>query len=85
MDGGQYITKEVCELHNKVIASRIEFLQQADEKLEKRMNGIEEGIASVQVLQKQILYVIIFVAIGTIMTLLGVILGRGFDLGWMVP
>lgn len=85
MDGGQYITKEVCELHNKVIASRIEFLQQADEKLEKRIAGIEEGIASVQVLQKQILYVIIFVAIGTIMTLLGVILGRGFDLGWMVP
>jgi hypothetical protein len=81
----EYVTKEVCDLHHQVTAAKIESLQLCDEKLEKRMDGIEEGIAAVQGLQKQILYVIIFIAIGTIMTLVGVIVGRGFDLGWMVP
>lgn len=85
MTDERYVTREVCELHHQVTAAKIESLQLCDEKLEKRMDGIEEGIASVQALQKQILYAIIFVAVGTIMTLTGVIVGRGIDFGWLMP
>ena len=79
----EVITPDVCKLHREVIDTKIDALKQKDMTQDTRMQGIEEKIEEVFALQKTILYVIIFVAVGTCLTLLGVILGRGIDFGWL--
>jgi hypothetical protein len=80
-----YVSKEVCDLHQQVTQTMIDALKEKDNTLECRMEGIESGIAEVRDLQKQLLYCIIFVAVGVSLTLFGVVLGRGIDFGWLMP
>lgn len=79
------ITPDVCKLHREVIDAKIETLTQKDRALDARMAGIEDGIKMVRDLQTKILYAIIVMAFGTICTLIGVLYGRGLDLGWIIP
>jgi hypothetical protein len=78
------ITPNVCQLHRDVIYAKIETLTQKDNALDRRMEGIENKIQEVFDLQRTILYVIIFIAVGTCLTLSGVLLGRGIDFGWLI-
>jgi len=80
----EIVKSDVCRLHREVIDAKIETLKQKDHALDKRMEGIENKIQEVFDLQRTILYVIIFIAVGTILTLIGVLLGRGVDFGWLL-
>jgi hypothetical protein len=79
------ITPDVCKLHREVIDAKIATLKEKDDSLDSRMERIEDGIAEVRTLQKTILYALIGIAFGVVATLFGVILGRGIDLGWLIP
>lgn len=79
------VTQEMCKLHRELVEAKIGALKDKDNILENRMCGIEKGIEDVRALQKTILYTIIFVAFATVTTLMGVILGRGIDFGWLIP
>lgn len=50
-----------------------------------RVDGILEEIQGVRTLQKNILHTLFFIALGVACTLAGVVLGRGFDFGWLIP
>lgn len=50
-----------------------------------RVDGILEEIKGVRELQKNILRTLFFIAVGVACTLAGVVLGRGFDIGWLIP
>jgi hypothetical protein len=82
---GDFVTPEVCRLRHELVTTQINALADKDTALEARMERIENGIDEVRNLQKTILYAIIFVAAGVILTLAGVVLGRGIDFGWLVP
>jgi hypothetical protein len=71
------ISPEICALHREVITTKIA-------ACESRVDGILEELQEVRQLQKTILYTLIFIAIGVICTLAGVVLGRGVDFGWIV-
>lgn len=77
------VTTDVCKLHREVIDTKIEALKQKDVSLDTRMQGIEDKIQAVFNLQKTILYALIGISVGVALTLFGVILGRGIDLGWL--
>jgi hypothetical protein len=81
----EFVEQKMCAMHREVMDIRMEALAGIDKTLENRIIGIETMIEEVRTLQKTILYAIIFVAIGVCLTLFGVIVGRGFDLGWLHP
>jgi len=81
----EIVNETLCHLRREVIETKITALKDCDTALENRMKGIECGIEEVRTLQKTILYAIIFIAIGVCLTLFGVVVGRGFDFGWLHP
>ena len=81
----KYIRIEMCNLHREVINTKLEMLKGVDEAIEARMARIENGISEIRQLQKSIYYALIGISVGTALTLLGVVLGRGFDFGWIIP
>lgn len=78
MGDSEYITPEMCNLHRQVLDAKIA-------ACDKRVDGILAEIQGVRDLQKQILYVLVAIAFGVAFTLFGVIVGRGFDFGWIIP
>jgi hypothetical protein len=78
MESDTYTTNQMCELHRAVLTGKIE-------ASDRRVDGILEELQEVRALQKTILYTLIFISIGVAFTLMGVILGRGFDFGWVLP
>ena len=79
------VKTDVCRLHREVIDAKIETLKARDDSLDNRMQRIEDGIEEVRALQKTILYALIGISVGVALTLFGVLLGRGIDLGWLIP
>lgn len=78
MSDDKYVTGEMCSLHRQVIDTKMDACNQ-------RVDGILEEIQGVRDLQKNILYALMFIAVGVACTLAGVVLGRGFDFGWIMP
>lgn len=81
----EYVSPEMCLLRQKVLQVEIDALKERNDSMETRMERIEAAIEEVRNLQKTILYAIISLVILGFFTLLGVLLGRGIDLGWFVP
>ena len=77
MGDTETITPEMCNLHREVLNAKIA-------ASDKRIDGILAEIRGVRDLQKQILYALIAIAFGVAFTLFGVIVGRGFDFGWIL-
>lgn len=72
------VTHEMCELRRQVITTRVN-------GQDTQIDGILDEIREVRNLQKTILYTLIFISIGVACTLMGVVLGRGIDFGWLIP
>jgi hypothetical protein len=68
----------MCSLHREVLNTKME-------ACDRRVDGILDEIKEVRQLQKNIQWTLLFIAIGVGYTLIGVILGRGFDFGWVIP
>ena len=77
MGDTETITPEMCNLHREVLNAKIA-------ASDKRIDGILAEIQGVRDLQKQILYVLVAIGFGVAFTLFGVIVGRGFDFGWIL-
>jgi uncharacterized membrane protein len=73
-----FVKPELCALHRDVMRVQIE-------SCDRRVDGILEELKTVRELQNSIRNYIVFIAIGVILTLFGVIMGRGFDFGWLLP
>lgn len=69
---------EVCALQREVLETKLEACN-------NRVDGILQEIQAVRDLQKNIYYTLIFISLGVVCTLLGVVLGRGIDFGWLIP
>jgi hypothetical protein len=74
----EYITPETCALLRKLFDAQLAATN-------ARVDGILEEIQCVRDLQKQILYTLIIIGFGVGFTLFGVLVGRGLDLGWLIP
>jgi len=74
----EYVTAEVCALHHQIQDTKIT-------SCETRITGIEGGIAEVRALQIKILYAIIGLFGASILTLVGVLMGRAIDFGVFFP
>jgi hypothetical protein len=85
MGDSESISPSMCALHREVINTKLEMLSGVDAAIEGRMVRIEDGIDEIRQLQKNIYYALIAISIGTVLTLMGVILGRGIDFGWLIP
>ena len=73
-----YVKSRECDLHRELLNEKMS-------STNKRVDGILEEIQEVRMLQRQIYNAIIGVAILAFVTLLGVVIGRGIDLGWLLP
>jgi predicted nucleic acid-binding Zn ribbon protein len=73
-----FVPRNECVLHREVMEAKLT-------ACDKRVDGILEEIREVRQLQKNIQYMLLFIALGVICTLIGVVLGRGFDFGWIIP
>ena len=71
------VTPEICNLHRDLINAKIG-------ACDARVDGIMDELRAVRDLQVSIRNTMIVIAAGVILTLLGVVLGRGFDFGWIV-
>jgi len=73
-----YTPRSECILHREVLDAKIL-------ACDRRVDGILEEIREVRQLQKNIQWTLFFIALGVGCTLLGVVLGRCFDFGWILP
>lgn len=73
-----FVTIRECDLHRALVNEKLAATN-------KRVDGILEEIQEVRHLQTRIYNTIIAIAILTLCTLVGVLLGRGIDLGWFIP
>ena len=91
MDDDKYVTKEMCALHTKVVEVQFEILRAKDLEIEKtvvaigdRIAVIDEKIDKLVGLQEKLNAYLLYLAIGVILTLVGVITGRALDFGWLI-
>ena len=77
LNSDDYIPRTECSLHRELVEEKLKATNQ-------RVDGILDEIKGVRELQKNIWYTLIFIAFGVCFTLAGVIMGRGFDFGWIV-
>jgi hypothetical protein len=90
-----FVTPLTCDLHHKLVEGKIEVVATRVKALEDKVTGIEhridirmdamdEKIEKILNLQENTYKILIYLAIGIILTLLGVITGRALDFGWLL-
>lgn len=87
----EFVTPKVCELHHQVMESQLELLRQKDKALEEKIGGIEKRLDVMDAkidkmleLQASIYKFLIWLTVGIILTLVGVVAGRAIDFGWLI-
>ena len=91
MDDDKYMTKEMCALQTKIISVQFEMLREKDKEIEKSVSAIggriliiDEKIDKLVGLQEKLNSYLLYLAIGVILTLIGVLTGRALDFGWLL-
>jgi len=84
MGDSEYVPERMCDLHRQLIDEKIKAIDAHIEVTDEKVDGILEEIQGVRDLQKQILYTIIISLVLGLFTLVGVLLGRGIDFGFVV-
>lgn len=87
----EYVTPSQCEMHHRLMDAKLELLRQKDASLEDKITGIEKRLDSMDAKMDRILELqqsfnkyTLWLAVGIILTLIGVIAGRALDFGWIV-
>lgn len=85
------MTSKVCELHHQLMESKLKLLEQKDNSLEEKIEGIEvrlnrmdEKLDELLALQANFNKYLLWMAVGIILTLIGVLTGRALDFGWVI-
>ena len=76
MGDSEFVDGNLCKLHREVLDIKIA-------ACDRRIDGILAEIQGVRDLQRQILYTLIIIGFVATFTLIGVLLGRGVDFGWI--
>ena len=90
-----YVTPLTCDLHHKLVEGKIEIVSSRVKALEDKVIGIEHRIdirmdamdAKIDKLlglQEKLTNYLLYIAIGVIQTLIGVLTGRALDFGWLL-
>ena len=89
-----YVTPLTCELHHKLVEGKIEVVATRVKALEDKVTGIEHRIDTrmdamdakidkLLGLQEKLTNYLLYIAVGVILTLIGVLTGRALDFGWL--
>ena len=73
--------QDVCIMRHEVVDAKIASLECEISAVKEHQAGLHEDIKEVRDLQKQILYAIIGLFGASVLTLIGVLVGRGIDFG----
>lgn len=86
-----FVTPSQCEQHHKLMDLKLELLRQKDASLEDKIDGVEKRLDSMDAKMDKILGLqesfnkyTLWLAVGIILTLVGVLAGRALDFGWIV-
>ena len=91
----KYITPSECGLNHQILIGKLDLVSQKYDSLEDRVDGIEHRIDArldamdIKIdkllgLQEKLNAYLLYLAIGVILTLVGVITGRALDFGWLI-
>jgi hypothetical protein len=91
VDDHEFVTPKVCDLHHQLMEEKLTTLRQKDQALEDKISGVEKQLASigekidklVGMQENQNRY-LLWLAIGIILTLIGVLAGRAVDFSWLL-
>jgi hypothetical protein len=85
---GTYVTPPMCDLHHQLVESKLELLRQKDNNLEDKISAFEGRMSNMEsklddLLKWQVnqFKLEVGIAVAVVLTLIGVILGRGLDFG----
>lgn len=83
-----FVTEDRCTLHHKIMEGQLELLRQKDKMLEEKITGVEirlermdEKIDEILNWQADQYKIQIALLAAVILTLIGVVIGRGLDFG----
>lgn len=87
----EFVTPTMCDMHHKVMEAQLEVLRQKDKNLEEKISGVEKRLDSIDEkmnellgLQQKLNNYLLYLAVGIILTLIGVLTGRALDFGWLI-
>jgi hypothetical protein len=87
----EYVTPGMCDMHHRVMEGQLELLRQKDKALEDKMSGVEKRIDAIDAKMDELLRAqqdfnkyLIWISVGVVLTLVGVITGRALDFGWLL-
>lgn len=86
-----YVTNDKCALHHQIMEGQLELLRQKDKQLDDKITGIENRLEKMDEKMDKIMQwqaeqykVQLGIAVVVVITLIGVLLGRGLDFGLFV-
>lgn len=85
MSETEFVTKDLCTAHREVIDREVDTLKVRDLQIEGRVNILGDKIDQILALQTATYHALIYLAVAVIIILVGVLLGRGFDFGILLP
>jgi hypothetical protein len=91
IDTEEFVTPKVCDLHHQLMEEKLTTLRQKDQALEDKITGVEKQLITigdkidrlVNMQESQTKY-LLWIAVGIILTLLGVLAGRVVDFSWLL-
>jgi predicted AAA+ superfamily ATPase len=81
----ELITAKMCELHREVIEAKLSITDKRIDNIMDELKDVKDEIRGLSNIQRNMYYAVIFVAIASVLILIGVLLGRGIDLGLLLP
>lgn len=86
-----YMTTAMCNMHHQIMEGKLQLLREKDRALEEKIGGVENRLENIEKkidgllqLQQKLNDYLLYLAVGTALTFLGVILGRALDFGWIL-
>ena len=91
----QYVTPLTCDLHHKLVEGKIEVVSvrvkaleekvtDMEKRVDVRLNALDVKIDKMLEMQSKLQTYLLYISIGVILTLVGVISGRAIDFGWIL-
>ena len=95
LSSDEYVSPLTCELHHQLVEGKIEIVTvrvkaledkvgDMEKRVDVRLNALDAKIDKLLDLQTKLQSYLLYIAIGVVLTLIGVITGRAVDLGWIL-
>ena len=91
----EFVTPLTCDLHHQLVEGKIEMVTgrvraledkvaDMEKRVDQRLTALEGKIDQLLLMQAHLQTYLLYIAVGVILTLVGVITGRAVDLGWIL-